>query len=179
MARRTITTYLASLALFAGCGGGGGGGGAPPGPSFSIADGQVTEGDAGQVLMVFTVTLAPAADATVTFSTASGTATSALDFVAQTNTLTFDAVTPTRTISIAVLGDALDEADETFQVTLSGATSGVSIADGSANGTILDDDPLPLLSIGDATIAEGNTGTSAATLAVTLAPASGRTVTVG
>ena len=177
--RASTLARLAALALLAGCGGGGGGGGgAPAAPSFSIADAQVTEGNAGQATLVFSVTLASAVDATVSYATASDSATDALDFVGQTGTLSFDAANPTRTISVAVQGDTLDEADETFRVTLSNAT-GASIADATADGTILDDDPLPLLGIGDASSAEGNSATRAVTLTVTLAPASGRTVTVG
>ena len=55
--------------------------------------------------------------------------------------------------------DALDEPDETFLVTLSNP-SGATLEDGSATGTIIDDDvpvPPPTLSIADATVVEGET----------------------
>src|SRR5205814_2117173 len=44
--------------------------------------------------------------------------------------------------------------------------------------TILDDDPLPSLSINNVAVTEGNTGTTNANFIVTLSPASSRTVTV-
>jgi hypothetical protein len=49
----------------------------------------------------------------------------------------------------------------------------------TATLTIVDDDATPTLSIGDASVAEGNGGTSAANFTVTLSAASGRPVTVG
>ena len=75
-------------------------------------------------------------------------------------------------------GDALDEDDETFEVNLSNVTS-ATISDPRGIGTILDNDALPSVSIGDITVAEGDTGTVAATFAVTLNAPSGRPVTVG
>src|SRR5262249_40567892 len=62
-------------------------------------------------------------------------------------------------------------------VTLSSPVN-ATLADGTAQGTITDDDPLPELSIGDCAVVEGNTGTRPCTLTVALNPASGRTVTV-
>ena len=53
-----------------------------------------------------------------------------------------------------------------------------TIADGQGIGTITDDDNPPAISIGDVTVAEGNSGTANAIFTVTLSAASGRTVTV-
>jgi hypothetical protein len=77
-----------------------------------------------------------------------------------------------------VLPDSLDEANETFNVNLSGAV-GVTLADSRGVGTIVDDDPLPSVSINDISVAEGAAGTSLATFTVTLSSASGRSVSVG
>ena len=74
---------------------------------------------------------------------------------------------------VQTTADALDENDETVSVTLS-APSGALIADGTAVGTITDDDPLPTVSVGNASATEGD----AVTLPVTLSPVSGRAVTV-
>ncbi len=76
-----------------------------------------------------------------------------------------------------VVGDVLDEINETFTVSLS-APSNSTIADGSAVGTINDNDATPSLSIGDVAVSEGNSGTSNATFNVTLSAASGQQVTV-
>jgi len=98
---------------------------------------------------------------TVAYATANGTATAGSDYTAQSGTLTFSAGQTSKTISVVVNGDTTVEPNETFTVTLSGA-SGATIARATATGTITNDDTaaLPSLSIGDATVAEGNTGTT-------------------
>jgi hypothetical protein len=78
---------------------------------------------------------------------------------------------------VPVLGDALDEDDETYTVTLSSPTN-ATISDASGAGVITDDDPTPTLSINDVTVTEGDAGTVDASFTVTLSAASGRTVTV-
>src|SRR4029077_17700819 len=69
-----------------------------------------------------------------------------------------------------------DEPDETFTVNLSSPSSAL-IADGLGVGTIRDDDPLPVLSVADVSIAEGNSGTKTLTFTVALSAPSGQTVT--
>ena len=76
-----------------------------------------------------------------------------------------------------VNGDTLDENDENFFLNLSNA-SNASIVDAQGLGTITDDDSLPSVAIGDVTVTEGDTGTVTASFNVTLAPASGREVSV-
>ena len=143
--RSAPLAWLAALALLAGCGGGGGGGGgsAPPAPALSITDAQIGEGNLGQRTVVFTVTLDPAADAAVSvgYAASAVTATIPADFAATTGTLTFAAGATTQQFSVAVQGDTQDESNETFSVLLSNATGGASISDGTAIGTIVDDDP--------------------------------------
>ena len=51
----------------------------------------------------------------------------------------------TRTITVPVTGDLLDEIDETFTVTLTNPTN-ATITDGIGLGTITDNDPTPTLS---------------------------------
>jgi hypothetical protein len=89
---------------------------------------------------VFTVTLSAASGqaVTVAYATADQTATSN-DYTATTGTLTFAAGTTTQTITVAVTGDTLDEASETFLVNLSNATN-ATLADSQAVGTITDND---------------------------------------
>jgi hypothetical protein len=85
-------------------------------PSLSINDVTVTEGNAGPVDAVFTVSLSASSSQTVTvdYATADGTATAGSDYVASSNTLSFPAGTITQTISVVVNGDMLGEPDETF-----------------------------------------------------------------
>jgi predicted extracellular nuclease len=112
-------------------------------PSFSISDATVAEGDAGTTQATFTVTLsdAVAGGATVEFATQDGTATAGEDYAAATGTLTFaGSVGETRTITVDVTGDTVQEADELFSVVLSAPSAGTAIADGTAEGTIENDD---------------------------------------
>jgi len=149
------------------------------GPSLTIDDVTVTEGNGGTTPAVFTVHLsaASATAVTVSYATAGGTATSGADFTATSGTLTIAAGALTGTITVPVVGDLLNEANETFTVTLSGA-SGATIADAVGVGTIVNDDPVPTLSIDNVSVTEGNAGTTTATFTVSLSAASGQTVSV-
>nr|MBA2641719.1 metallophosphoesterase [Actinomycetota bacterium] len=83
-------------------------------------------------------------NASVSFATANGTAVAPGDYTAATGSLSFDRRNKTRTVSVRVVGDTVDELDETFQLQLSGP-SGATIADGTGVGTILDDDDAPVI----------------------------------
>ena len=152
-------------------------------PSLSIAaSAAVTEGDSGSTDMVFTITLAPASDQEVTVEygvdTIASTATADTDFTDLSGTLTFAAGETSRTITVSVTGDAVDEPDETVVLKLSNA-SNATIGTATATGTITDDDDGPSLSIAaSAAVTEGNSGSTNMVFAVTLAPASGQEVTV-
>lgn len=141
--------------------------------TLTIGNQTVTEG----ATAVFTVTLSAASiqAITVNYATADGSAKAGSDYTSSSGTLTFPAGTTTRTISVATLGDALSEATETFSVVLSGA-SGAFVTDGGGTGTIVDDDPVPMLTITDASKAEGNSPSSML-VTVSLSTASGQTVT--
>ena len=150
-------------------------------PTLSMTDASVIEGDTGMVTATFTASLSVVSANTVTFNwttAATGSATPDVDYAAASGSKTIAAGSTGATIAVTVNGDVLDEADETFSVNLS-APSNATIADGSGLGTITDDDPLPLLSIDDVSLTEGNVGASIATFDVTLSAASGKTVTVG
>ena len=106
----------------------------------------------------------------VNVSTAGGTAISGTDFSALPipTTLTFAPGQPASTVSVPVIGDPLDEPDETFTVNLSNPVLG-TILDGQGVGTIVDNDPPhPTISISDATVTEGHSGTSFAVFTVSL-----------
>src|SRR5262249_39666912 len=81
-------------------------------------------------------------------------------------------------ILIPILGDSLNEPDETFKVTLSSPINAVITGSTTATITIQNDDAVPALSITDMTIAEGNTGTKTVTFTAQLSTASGLPVTV-
>ena len=74
--------------------------------------------------MTFTVTLAPASgrEVKVNWATADGTATAGADYTAQQRPLTFAPGETSKTIDVAVLGDATNEENETLKVLLSNQT---------------------------------------------------------
>jgi large repetitive protein len=148
-------------------------------PTLSVDNVTVTEGNAGAVNATFTVELsAPSGKAiSVGHATANGEATAPADYTSTSGPLLFAAGATTKTVTVPVQGDTLDEVNETYTLNLSGA-SNATILDGTGVGTITDDDAAPTLAVGDITVAEGNTGTTAATFTATLSAASGRTVTV-
>jgi hypothetical protein len=140
----------------------------------------VTEGNAGTVNAAFTVSLsfAHSQPVSVNYTTMDGTAVAPNDYTSVAGTLTIAAGATTGVINVPVVGDVLDEANETYTVVLSAPVNG-SIADGSGLGTITDNDPTPSLAVNDAIVTETDTGSSAtATFTVTLSTVSGRTVTV-
>ncbi|HWU53393.1 MAG TPA: Calx-beta domain-containing protein, partial [Tahibacter sp.] len=96
-------------------------------------------------------------------------------------TVTIPAGQTTATVSVTVNGDAKVEPNETFLVNLSGAPAGTQIADAQGLGTITNDDSYPVLSIGNASVVEGHSGTIPLNFPLTLtgpAPAGGVTFTV-
>ncbi len=113
----------------------------PPQPTVSIADATVTEGNAGSVNAVFTVSLSAASTQTVTvqYATANGTATAGSDYTPASGTVTFAPGELSKAVSVAVLGDTAVEPTETFVVNLSNATN-ATIGDGQGVGTITNDD---------------------------------------
>jgi hypothetical protein len=148
-------------------------------PSISIDDVSVTEGDGGTVSATFTVTSSERGKATVSFAARVGTAKSPADFVARDGKVRFAGRKLERKVSITVNGDLLDEADETFEVVLSGPV-GATIEDAVGLGTIEDDDPPPTASVpATASVPEGNAGdVSHAAVEFMLDAPSGRIVSV-
>ncbi len=149
-------------------------------PTISIGDVTVTEGNAGTVNATFTVSLSNPSSQTVEVDwvSADNTATTAdNDYAANTGTVTFLAGDTSETVTIVVNGDTTFESDESFFVNLSNATN-ATILDAQGVGTVTNDDTAPTISIGDATVTEGNAGTVNATFTVSLSEASGSIVTV-
>ena len=148
-------------------------------PSVSIADATAAEGNVGNTPMGFNVTLsAPSGKViTVDYATTNGTATAGSDYAAAAGTLTFQPGETSKTITVQIVGDTAVETNETFNVALSNP-SNVTIADGSAIGTITNDDGQPSITIDDIAVVEGNSGTSTALFTVTLSGPSASTVTV-
>jgi hypothetical protein len=89
-----------------------------------------------------------------------------IDYQSASGTLNFASADTTKTITVDVCGDLVNEANETFKVTLSNPGS-ATISDGEGIGTITNDDAAPSFSINDVTQAEGNSGTAVFQFTVT------------
>src|SRR5207302_532535 len=140
-------------------------------PSITINDVAVTEGNSGTTNAVFTLSLSNPSSQTITvnYATADGTATLAdNDYQSASGTVTFAPGQTTQTITVLVNGDTKFEPNETFLVNLSSPTN-ATVADNQGIGTIANDDLQPsIISVGNVTLTEGNSGTTNATFTVSL-----------
>ncbi len=134
---------------------------------LSIRDAELLEGNSDTTDAVFTLSLTNERDVptSVDFQTADGTATAPSDYQMTMGTVTIPARTFEGTISVTVNGDRFFEPDETFFVFID---SKVKIVDSEGEGTILNDDPEPTLSIDDVEVPEGNSRTTDAIFTVSL-----------
>ncbi|MEJ7893689.1 MAG: Calx-beta domain-containing protein, partial [Solirubrobacteraceae bacterium] len=149
-------------------------------PSASIDDVTVTEGNSGTVNASFTVTLAFASGSPVTvdYATADDSAKAPEDYEPQgAGTLTFAANETTKTLTVPVKGDTVDEPDERFFVDLANPT-GDPAARTRGSATITDDDAPSAVSIDDVSVLEGNAGKTDANFKISLSERSGKTVRV-
>ena len=140
-------------------------------PELSVAGVSGVEGGA----LDFAVSLSFASGRTVTvnYGTADGTALAGQDYRAAQGTLTFAPGETSRTVSVSTLDDSLDEPAEAFAVTLS-SPADATLARTRADGTIVDNDAAPQLSVAGISGDEGN----ALDFVVSASSASGQTVTV-
>ena len=147
--------------------------------NLTISDAAVTEGDAGIAHAVFTLSLASPLnhEIRVDYATGGGTAAVGVDYVATGGTLVVAAGQSSATISVPVIGDRRDEADETILLNLTNAV-GFDLVDPQLVATISDDDLAPEIIATGATIAEGNSGTKTLAFTLKLSEPSGKTVTV-
>lgn len=141
--------------------------------SIAINNVAVAEGDSGTTNATFIVTLTGGVQGgfSVSVSSSNGTATAGLDYTAIAGgaSLSFaGTVGETKTFSVAVIGDTVVEANETFNVTLGTPTNAaVAVSNATGVGTINNDDAASL-SINDVLVNEGDTGTTPASFIVTL-----------
>jgi PKD repeat protein/DNA/RNA endonuclease G (NUC1) len=148
-------------------------------PTLAVNDISIVEGDNGTANAVFTVSLNEASTrpVAVNYSTANGTAVAGVDYTATTGSITFAPGQTSQSVTIAINGDRLDEIDENLSLNLTSPVN-ATIADDRGIATIIDNDPVPSLTINDPTITEGDSGTSNLTFTVNLSEASGKIVAV-
>jgi Calx-beta domain len=147
-------------------------------PTISIEAKKVTEGNAGTTDAKFELELShPSAfPIDVSYHTEDGTAHSPDDYQAKSGTVHFEPLQTEKDVRVPVNGDTTDEPDETFTMRLSSPVN-ATLGDDDATMTIKDDDLPPTISIGNASVREGDSGTVTATFDVTLSAASGYTIT--
>jgi len=111
------------------------------GVTVSINDVTITEGAGGTSVANFTVSLSSASSNTVTvnYATADNTAVASVDYIATSGTLTFTPGQTSRTVSVGINGDTLNEDTVSFNVNLTSPTN-ATISDSQGVGTIVDDD---------------------------------------
>lgn len=151
------------------------------GPAISIADMQVYEGQKGLTPVVLAVSLNTTADRIVGvhWETRNGTAVGGaacgpgVDFVHRNGTLNIPVGQMAGTINVQVCGDTEVEPNEQFSVALLSTVDdfGVLTTQSTATVTILDDDNVPTLTVGNVRVAEPATGTATARFLATLSRA--------
>jgi hypothetical protein len=144
---------------------------------ITINDVSVLEGDIGTTAAIFTVTLSNPSIRTVTVNVtiANGTAIAGSDYTAVPTTLTFTPGQTSKTLTVPVNGDTVDENDEVFYVNLSNAQN-AEIIDFQGVGTILDDDTT--ITINNVSGFEPNSGTTQFNFTVSLTSPNRRNVTM-
>lgn len=154
-------------------------------PVLGINDVSVSEGTGGSGVAIFEVIrTSTEVSSTVQFTTSAGTATEGTgscggttDYLRMSGSLLFNVGERSKSIMVTICGDNRDENDETFMVYLTSPT-GATIADDHGQGTIIDDDPPPVIDVSSLLRPEGNSGQSTWTYSVFLSPASGREISV-
>ncbi|HEY9171448.1 MAG TPA: Calx-beta domain-containing protein [Verrucomicrobiae bacterium] len=132
-------------------------------PLVSVNNVTVTEGNTGQTLATFTITLSGPQRTTVTIDYRTEDGNDALhpernataasgDYLPVSGKLTFGPGETSKTITVAVLGDVMYEEHQQFRLILSNPSAGVKLPtmpQTTALVTIINDDPIPTISAGD------------------------------
>ncbi|MFN9719994.1 MAG: Calx-beta domain-containing protein, partial [Planctomycetota bacterium] len=124
-------------------------------PTLTIADTVLSEADHGFANADVTISLSEPSALPVKFSyiTRNQTAFSSVDFTAARGIVSIPPGQTTAVVSIPIKGDVTWEADEVFQILLSSPIN-ATIARTSGTVLIQNNDPLPAISISDATVIE-------------------------
>jgi hypothetical protein len=140
----------------------------PGTPGIFIDDAVTLEGTGAFQLLTFTVRLSQPATNTVMvdYLIADGTATAPGDYLPVGGSLIFQPGQTNAIIVVPIVGDDLTEPDEYFRVLLTNAV-GATLANGGAVGNILNDD-TPVVTVSDASVAEGDAGAVNAVFTITL-----------
>jgi glucose/arabinose dehydrogenase/PKD repeat protein len=151
-----------------------------PAPQVNVGDASVVEGNTGKVFALVPVTLSTISALPVTFTWAAntGTATGA-DFWIPSSpiSVTIPARWTTGKIAVGIKPNLIYQPNRQFTVTM-GNIVGATPGRVTATVTIVDDDPMPTISVADVSRLEGNAPPSTFRFAFTLSAAEGFPVTV-
>ena len=146
---------------------------------FSAGAYTVNE-NGGQATITITRTGGSSGAVSVQYATSNGTALSGSDYTSASGTLNWaNGDAASKTFVVPIINDSRNEANESIDLSLTNPAGGAALGGpSSAVLTIIDDDPVPSLSISDVSKAEGNNGTTTLNFTVTLSASSGQAVTV-
>jgi len=145
----------------------------PPAIEITIDAAKIVGESAGTVTMKVKLSAASSETITVQYDTVAGTAEADTDYEAKSATLVFAPDEIEKTITINIVGDAIEELEETFTVDLSSPTGNASLSTSAWQCvvTIIDDDgPLPTVQFEQtlATVSEGVIGGDAVSVTLTV-----------
>lgn len=147
-----------------------------PTVAFSTATYNVNE-NGGNATITAQLSAASSQQVTVQYATSDGTASAGSDYTTASGTLTFAPGETTKSFTIAVANDALDEEDEVVELALNAPTNANLGAVAGAVLTIADDDAAPTVQFESAS-ATAKENVSLVEIVVTLSAPSGKLVTV-
>lgn len=155
----------------------------PPLPELSIGNTSVNEGDSGHTSMSFPITLSKPAhmDLSVDFNAEEvswawgvSVAEPRFDYVPVRTTIVIPKGATSVAANVPIIGDRMPERDEYLVAQLSNPIEAtISASKSNASGYILDDEGIPLLSVNDYGVSEGNTGVNAINFSITLSSPAG------
>ncbi len=146
--------------------------------NITVDNSSIVEGNAGVTYLNFVVSLLKPWNEPVTFSFYTSGSTGVVpgqDYVPTNGTLTINAGQFEAPVAVQVIGDVLNELDEVVFLNLSNVVGAVAIRS-QGTGTVLNDDPIPVLSLAVPSVLEGNAGTNDMVITAALSAPSGRTV---
>ncbi|MCB0092795.1 MAG: hypothetical protein KDE54_33135, partial [Caldilineaceae bacterium] len=147
-----------------------------PTVKFSASEYSVQE-NGGSAEITVLLSSSSALPVTVQYATSNGVALAGSDYTAASGTLTFAAGETSKTFTVAITNDSVDETDEPLNLKLSSPQNATLSTPNTAQLTIVDDDAAPTVQFSAPTFTRGEGG-SEATIEVTLSGPSGQLVSV-
>ena len=142
----------------------------------------VMEPAPGQVAdLVVTVTLSVPSGKTVVVpwtTNPDGSAVIGLNYRDQVGKVTFAPGTTTQTFTVAVLGDGVKTPNETFSILMQSQVGNANYGNRYTLCTIVNSDTVPAISLSNASVTEGNAGTTSAVFTATLSASMAQALTV-